>query len=836
MGKGSLGMGLARTLFTSASRRQYSHICKIPLFYSVVTLAAIFCLLPAKGSLAQNLDQPPQQPVETGVTPPPAAQEPPELKSQSSPQGETPYDTSKPPTDYTEGPEPTVSVTGGVNVPVNDTNLRLDASFWRVEFEEGCAAVVIARGNVHALYREFKVTSETATADLRTKVATFSGNVVLTIQGQDVRGQSLTINMDTRAWSFQSASSELRPELFPDIIKAPVFLTGKTITGIADQEVSVTGGGFTTCNLEHPHYFMDAKQVTVWPNRKLVAKDAAFYAIGRLVFKIARFAVPLRQVRDRQILMPRVGQTQEEGFFLKAAYTVLASAANTGTLKLDLMTKKGVGVGYEDNYTVRAGSGNLWLYQLSDQNRHLNTLTGRFTHEQTLGTIKANLSSDYRANSYQYSPGSSSLSNDLRLSRYRDTANTNMEIRYTQDHGFGTFANLASSLQHNQVLSANSSANVSFDYFRATNPIFVNGNSINAANSQLASRFDYQRRESLFDWNFRVNKINDLSDEAFIQQSGTRFAGTEKIPELELTSSTDRLKTRFPFGLPANLGLAVGEYNEDLGRVQTSRAAFDVEVPPKSYTLAEKLKLNASAGFRQYFYGDNTAQYAIQTALALNRKIGKKSSAVINYRYLRPRGFTPFRFDFIGKYNFLNARIDVLETERLKYSIYSGYNFGASSFRWQDIVGRVSYAPNDTYLLYASTGYDLNRSQWRALINQVRVRVDNNFKLDVGSRYDFQQHKFATLKAQLDTPLTEKWHIRANAGYNGFTNAFDYRNIQLVRDLHCWEMSIAFVDQQGFWQERGFQLSLRIKAFPIFDNFGVGQFGQSLDTSVGDVL
>ncbi len=73
------------------------------------------------------------------------------------------------------------------------------------------------------------------------------------------------------------------------------------------------------------------------------------------------------------------------------------------------------------------------------------------------------------------------------------------------------------------------------------------------------------------------------------------------------------------------------------------------------------------------------------------------------------------------------------------------------------------------------------------------------------------------------------------AGWNGVTDQFDYIQCMLTRDLHCWEASLVFVDQGGFYRDQSVMLNLRIKAFPFFRNFGVGTFGEALDTSVGQV-
>lgn len=790
-------------------------------------LYAIFMLLTTFAPLrAQMIDQTPWMPdllSPNGI-------------NSNSPMGETPYSPSQPPTGYKPVQTPGAKVIGDVSLPVSGGTLKLDADIWRVEFDEGEATVVTATGNVKATYQNYTITSQTANIDLKSKSAVFTGSVVLTLQGQDIRGTSLSINLDTRDWSFETAEGVLSPELFPQLIRAPVFLAGKKIIGTKDNEVTVTDGGFTTCNLDYPHYIIDAKNSTVWPERRLIVRKAAFYVNDRRIFTIPRIVVPLNQVGSHPGLIPRIGQTAEEGFYLKAAYALTTSERNYSNIRLDLMSKKGIGVGFDDHYNLGTGTGSLLLYQLSDQNRNQNTMTGRWTHEHRIGSITANFISNYRSNSFMYSPGSTSLSNEVRISRKSASASTNLGIRQSIDSGFGRFSILTSNLQHARNLSDHSSVTMNMDYFKNVSPLTVNGQTVNAARSQLTSRMDYSQRNKQYDWNLRLNKINDLSSEEFISQSGVRFAGMEKLPELALTTSTERLGKSSFLGLPLRFDVAVGRYREDFGRIETERAVTDIDIPTRVYKLGDKLKLNAGGGFKQYVYGDGTAQYSIDANAELTKQIGVKSNAALSYRYLRPRGYTPFRFDFIGKNNVITGRLNVQETPRLKYSLNTGYNFGQKDFKWQDITARVSYAPSDRWLLYTSAGYNLNRSQWRPIINQLRVRLANDLKIDIGSRYDTTQGQFSSLKFQLDTPVGDKWRIRANAGYNGFTNAFDYKNIEIVRDLHCWELSVAWVDQASTWQDRGIRLSLRIKAFPIFDTFGVGQFGQALDTSVGETL
>ncbi len=797
-----------------------------------MALAVACCLLFAPIAQAEELDQPPQAP----ILPAPSNVVPPSGQAPPSPEGVTPHEPSKPPSDYVPEPTPTVNVTGGVDLPLDGDRLRLDADSWRVDFENGDASVVTARGNVRATYRDFSATASTAQVDLRTKDATFSGNVVLVIDGQEIRGDEVGINLDTRQWRFESAKSTVVPERIPEYIHAPVYLSGAVITGEAGKIIHVENGGFTTCNLDHPHYFINAGSATVWTDRKLVARDTTLVALGRTILKLSRLAIPIKQLRNRTNFIPLVGQTAAEGFYMKAAYGIAAGESNSANLLIDLMSKKGVGVGVNDQYNFKTGAGNLNLYQLYDQTTDQYSLTGRLAHEQRLGTVKMNLTSDYRSHSYQYSPQSTSLLNELRFDRQRTGASTQLLLRDSLETGFGRYDRITSNLSHFQQFGEKSRGTINLDYFRSENPFFVDGATISTANSQLTSRLDYETQEKAYDWAVRYARIDDLSDEAFISSVGPQFAGTERLPELELTSTSQRLGVDLPLGLTANTGFSVGRYREDLGRVEDDRAVADISIPGQKIRLADKLDLRAGAGFRQYFYSDGAAQYSIDTALGITRTIGEKSSAALDYRYLRPRGFTPFRFDFIGKYNTLTGRFNLQETERVKLSLYSGYNFDQDTFPWQDITARMTYKPSERYLIYTSTGYDLNRSQWRSLVNQFRVRYDNDFKVDLGTRYDIVESKLASVRGQLDTPMGKLWRLRANAGYNGYTSNFDYTNVQIVRDLHCWEATLTYVNETGFWQDKGIRLNFRIKAFPLFDSFGVGQFGQRLDSSVGEVL
>lgn len=725
---------------------------------------------------------------------------------------------SEPPTGYS--PTPTVPI------PVQPGPfIEFSADDIRTTFDEGNPALTIARGSVTARYREYLVTSDYAEADYRTSVAFFEGNVAFGTGALRVSGERIVLNMRTGEWSFLQGDTKITPEFAEGYLNAPVFVEGARVEGYRQQRFFAYDTAATTCNLDDPHYLLVSRYIAIYPNDKIVARDITAYILDRRLFTIPRLAIPLREVNRNPRLIPTFGQSEPEGYFLKTAYTLLGDRSKTVDLLLDLMTRKGIGTGIKSNYKVNQGTGALDVYYLDDHTIDQTTFMGRFDHSQRLGTFNLGLSSDFRDNSYLYAPQSKTLRNQLTLTRNRPTANSLLNVSQNIDNVFQRTSQLAGTIRHVQRFGTNTEIDGGFDYVGFT------ANDITRA--QLISQFAFENRQERFDWSLSARALTDLSDEAFVGRGG--FAGIERLPELAIESDTQRLGRVLPFNIPARFLFSYGQFTELPGDIERDRAFLQIDSPTMRREVSPTWTLASGAGFRQFVYKEDEAQYAINLGAELNNKIGERSLFALTYRYQKPRGFTPFRFDFIGDYNILNARFNLQETDRLKMSILAGYNFEQENFPWQDIVLRLSYQPTNSFLLYTATGYDLNRSRWRTLINQLRIRAGERFKLDVGTRYDTTRSKLATVAVQLDAQVDRKTRVQAVAGYNGFTSSLDYSSVMITRDLHCWEASVVYTDQQGFTEEKSIMVNFRIKAFPLFQNFGVGAFGQSLDTSVGQI-
>jgi hypothetical protein len=56
--------------------------------------------------------------------------------------------------------------------------------------------------------------------------------------------------------------------------------------------------------------------------------------------------------------------------------------------------------------------------------------------------------------------------------------------------------------------------------------------------------------------------------------------------------------------------------------------------------------------------------------------------------------------------------------------------------------------------------------------------------------------------------LTEKWKVTYSSGYDFLNKALTYTNINIHRDLHCWEMSIGWIPF-GVYQSYSININAR---------------------------
>jgi lipopolysaccharide export system protein LptA len=680
---------------------------------------------------------------------------------------------------------------------------------------------VVAKGNVKVTYQGLTVTADSSEADLQTNIAVFKGNVVLSTQNQKVNGESLKLDLKTRQWTLESAQSTIEPSAFKGMVTGPVFAQGSQVLGLENNEIKIESGTLTTCDQPVPHYAFKAHDLEIYPGSRIVAHKVDVMGLGYRLLRMNTLLIPLKMINRN--FMPQVGNSTDEGAFIKAAIPYKADDHQQGFFKLDLMQKKGIGTGIDHSYAFDEGSGEVNLYLLRDRQLGSTNVTGSLQHHQKFGLLDLNFATNYRTNNYLYYPKSTSRDWQLGLNYGRPKSFTVFNYSTNTTTGFGTYTTSTASLRHSQQFDRTLSSVLQMD-LRS----YDSGGVVNTRNLQTS--FDIRERNKKFDLALVANKSNDLGD-----SGSSNLGGIEKLPEITFNTDSYRVGAKYFLGIPSRISLSAGDYRENPLGTRNGRLLLQWDMLDKPIDIGDATVLNLNAGVRQAYYQSDMAQYVLKTGAVWTSSLSDYMKVRFSYNYQRPEGFSPFFFDTTGKYNYTRAVLDYQHDRRLIWSLSSGYDFYDPTYRWQVLNFRMSAHPNDRYGFALGAGYDLNRSRWQTILGQLQIGIPNHVSLDLGNRYDTQNHSL-TSRARLDWKVNKRWRLESIASWNGDLKTFDYQAFRVTRDLHCMEASVTYTNETGFRTNRGFSFDLRIKALPFLDRFGINQFGQKIDTSLGQYL
>lgn len=384
------------------------------------------------------------------------------------------------------------------------------------------------------------------------------------------------------------------------------------------------------------------------------------------------------------------------------------------------------------------------------------------------------------------------------------------------------------------------------DYSHLQNSSPGNGSiaAVTQTNDTLGTKLQLDDREKNYTFQVTANKQVPIGQQS--QQSF--FNGVEKLPELSLTNY------RFTSGplsrAPITFLVSAGNYSEGstnfgtssgTAKIQTERLVTGFDINNSHYSLSPSTDLNVSGGFQQYLYGvGGIAQYVVRNNTTLSEHFGHKSGININYAYQQPEGGSPFRFDQQSHFHALNADAGYLDNKNFQLSARVGYDLSHNQFAgiqtpWQTLSTNMVIRPVDWFRFKNLNTFDPNTGKFITSTFDLRFRGPNQFSTDIVAKYDPQRHTFGQLNSYFNLPILKDWRILGLFQYNGYLSRFESTNLQIIKDLHCMEASFTYINNPfGYTNDKQILFSLRIKGLPTFQRFGVGQFGQAIDTGIGD--
>jgi hypothetical protein len=710
--------------------------------------------------------------------------------------------------------------------------------------------------NVVIVLGEYMLTGGQLDGDFE-KELVFTGNPTLTYRGQTLTGDAIRFAPKARTYRVDNLRTALTPEFLQGRLLSPLYLSGGDLYGQRGRPIVGEDMDATTCDRPEPHYHIFAGSISVEPGKRVILKRATFFLWGHRIITLPTLIIPLDR-RPRRLRIsnpPQVGRSVDEGWFVKQGFNYLLADRVPGLFRLDLMEKKGIGTGLEQDWNLVKAVGLLSLYAIPTGGTGRN-FSGRISNRQNIGGGETvSIDNDFQQNSYLSLPQTTSINTRFGFNRFWEGMTTNLSLarQATDSQGLQTrnyTANLAQGFQFGRTGSLNLNADYTrYGSAQLPRPDPNNPGSLIGGFSQSTETLSLRAQADERAENYTLQLTANRSVPIGQHQAQSFFGGIEKLPEITL--SNYRFTRGWLSQIPATFFLSYGRYSEPTSSffggtsVQSAtaedRAILGFDIASTRFGLTRSTDLNIGTGFQQFFYSDGSAQYLLHNETTLTQRWNKRSGLNIAYTYQRPEGGTPFRFDQQGQFHTLNADIGFLDDRRLQLTARVGYDFAQASFSgfrqpWQTLSANLLARPTDWMRLQTLYSFDPNTGKFTSATGDLRFRGHNDFALNLVSRYDPQRHKFGAVNGFFNVPIGSAWRIIGLFQYNGYLNRFESRSLQITRDLHCLEASLTYIDNPfGFRTDRQIFFQLRIKAFPTYQRTGIGQFGQSLDTGVGGI-
>jgi len=589
-----------------------------------------------------------------------------------------------------------------------------------------------------------------------------AGSVVLTRGGTQYQGERLEYTLKNGSWRFLDWKTTLPAPALDARLTGSLYLHGHDAQDIS-AGYRMMQSHLTTCDAEKPHYELVAKQVDIYPGKRLIAHDVDLYILGKRVLHLAWFFLPLNG--ERPTVLPEAGYNNVEGWFLRIPYQYVLGEHQMGMLRLDLTEKRGIGLGLMHEYDVPGGQGSARLYDSLGSGDY----SVLFTHDQHLPldtTLKLTLEQQ-RDSVYHDTPLTTNMA---RAELLRTTTHTATDLTYSTQQLDAT-TDSTSVLLHHQITQPN-------DVIQFDSGFYLN-TYLTQATQQLQNHLQWTHKFGVGDTQVR------LDDQAFTTSTGAQilsYSMPQRLPELTFTTDSNRLHLPVLNALPLTATFGWGLYREQANAPALGRSLMDLRLTPFVRTLGAT-QITMQGELRQTVYGDPSvsAQYLARTDLTAVSKLGKTTNTFQYDRQLND-GYTPLVMDATYPSHRLS---DVLQyqTTGFQASLSGGRDLQLNS--WNDLNLLLAAQPAKALTLSSQVEYDPNAHQFRDLVSQLAWDDHHALAASLQTRYALDAHSLLTADLALDWK-PGPWRVQWQVGLWGGTSTLYMNRWQVTRDLHCW--------------------------------------------------
>ncbi|NLS44238.1 MAG: LPS-assembly protein LptD [Firmicutes bacterium] len=679
---------------------------------------------------------------------------------------------------------------------------------------------VCAKGNIVLKYKEFVIYCDSL------EINTISGEIfasgdVRFHDGEDmVQGESLIYNLMERTGALELGTAIIKD----NHMKGPIYVTGSKFLTLPGK-IQIEGGSLTTCDLESPHYRLEAGEIEIYIGDKMELRKLSYWEGNLCIFHWPYLVIPLRE--ENRPEMPQIGYGTEEGWFIKTSYNYYKDPSFRGFLYLDYFTRLGLGLGVTHFYDFEnLGRGSLYVYELMNKNTNHIQSDLKLSHELPMifGTT-CTLGFNYSNKMSLPGVPDIEVSGTARLGYSTDKGFADLLLERTRMTGTETSDEAGISLQSKWKASEGLSLSGDVRFFNRQVYGTGEGN----------DRYLNYKVEAIE--NFKLASVRVIAEQ-YVKSVERREKEKEgevdplpyetigRAPEIIIEGYRLSLG-RFPLEIQWTLGF--GRYAERASVwegtpvIRANKIHAGINTVEQTYDLgtAFKTTLSAGASFDRYTTGDE--RYVLQGVLASEAQILKDAITLSGkYDYCGVFGNTPFAFDKEERKGLLTGRLN-LSKGIFTASVDCGYDFYTQTY--ENVTGGVRLSSGGLWSVDVSATYDPISFCMQDAVGRLEVDMEDKYFIKVGARYDFSAEALDRIESQVALEIFDTWGLEWRLIYgpsskSGLPSVLR-GDVAIVKDMHCREFRLSYNHtKKQVW------LEYKIKAFP-YDSlkFGVAEEG-----------
>ena len=631
--------------------------------------------------------------------------------------------------------------------------------------------LIIANDGVEFKYQDIEIKADYLKINLTTNLLFASGEIYFRQNETETYCEELTYNWETK----KIILLQFKGEITGEGIKGKVYYQGERMENFP-KTTEISGGSFTTCELEEPHYHIVAKEMIIYPKDKIIARNISWYEGKIKIITLPYFLIFLDR-KTQQPILPKIGQNSADGWFIKTNFNYYIDEKSYGTFYIDWLEKKGIGTGVEHTWEIGSqnnpGETSLYLYQIKDKDSGKISLTGKIKYGQEFEEgIKTQVTLDYSGSK---AAGGELLSNSLKSQFSLDKKGEKYNLKISGKYNFSGTGLGQEELSINGNIKVNHNYTFNDKLSSALTLVYTDKNpaSQEIADLELKPKLVLKYKGEGYTLNLTTEKRFDLDGENYTGENISKII--ERLPEFTFKKSSTAIgNTKITY----NIDASVGHFYEAATEEDNWRGEYIINIK-RPFSLGEYLTLTPSGIFRQDVYLTGEARYLVGGKVDLKASYENNVSATLSYNYNKSVGPTPFNFDYITPLtNSVSGKLTLKPSEKVKLDLSSNYNFVTENFG--NLVAKLEYKPKEDWKMNFSSSYNLNTKEWTKKIN-----------------------------SKLDLKVSDDWRIK----YKGVVDLDDFKLtnsvVGITRDLHCREITINYKQAtKSIWVE------FYIKAFP----------------------